>query len=145
MRLQDDMGTEHVFILDNCLYHPDLPVNLLSMRCLAEKFIDESGNSDKETCIEYQYLTYVLTWSFYTFKSFYQCTVMTNTTTNSSIIPYDDKELIAFEDSDDAINMLFKLCESILLKDAKGTTSEVTYLGSQLLDEILLQKGRNNN
>jgi hypothetical protein len=43
------MGTEHVFILDNCLYHPDLPTNLLSIRCLAEKFIDESGNPDEET------------------------------------------------------------------------------------------------
>jgi hypothetical protein len=49
VRLQDDMGTEHVFILDNCLYHPDSPINLLSTRCLAEKFIDGSGNPDKET------------------------------------------------------------------------------------------------
>jgi hypothetical protein len=47
--LQDDMGTEHVFILDNCLYHPDLPINLLSTRHLAEKFIDESGNPGEET------------------------------------------------------------------------------------------------
>jgi hypothetical protein len=60
-----------------------------------------------------------------------------NTTTNSNIIPYDDKELIAFEDdADNAINMLFMLCKSILLKDAKGTTSEVTYLGSQVSDEV---------
>ncbi len=48
IQLQDDMGTEDVFILDNCLYHPDSPVNLLSMRRLAEKFIDESGNPDKD-------------------------------------------------------------------------------------------------
>jgi hypothetical protein len=52
IRLQDDMDPEHVFILDNCLYHPDLPVNLLSTQRLAEKFIDESGNPDKETQIE---------------------------------------------------------------------------------------------
>jgi hypothetical protein len=64
-----------------------------------------------------------------TFKSFHQRTVMSDTTTNSNIILYDDKELIAFEDTDNAINMLFMLHESILLKDAKGTTSEVTYLG----------------
>jgi hypothetical protein len=31
------------------------------------------------------------------------------------------------------------------LKDAKGTTSEVTYLGSQLLDKVLLHKVRNKN
>jgi hypothetical protein len=80
-----------------------------------------------------------------TFKSFYQRTVMTDTTTNLNIIPYDDKELSAFEDTDDAINMLFMLHESILFKDVKGTTSEVTYLGSQLLDEVLLHKVRNKN
>jgi hypothetical protein len=70
------------------------------------------------------------------FKSFYQRTVMRNTTTNLNVIPYDDKELIAFKDADNAINMLFMLHKCILLKDAKGTVSEVTYLGSQLLDEV---------
>ncbi len=30
-----------------------------------------------------------------------------DTTINSNIIPYDDEELIAFEDTDNAINMLF--------------------------------------
>ncbi len=41
--------------------------------------------------------------------------------------------------------MLFMLHESILLKDEKGTTSEVTYLGSQLLDEVFLHNIRNKN
>jgi hypothetical protein len=80
-----------------------------------------------------------------TFESFYQRTVMTDTTTDSNITPYDDKVLIAFEDTDNGINILFMIQESILLKDAKGTTSEVTYLGSQLLDKVLLQKVRNKN
>ena len=62
---------------------------------------------------------------------------MTNTTTDSNVIPHDDKELIAFKDANNAINMLFMLHISILLKDAKGTTSEVIYLGSQLLDKVL--------
>jgi hypothetical protein len=70
---------------------------------------------------------------------------MMNTTTNSNVIPYDDKKLIAFEDADNAINMLFMLHKSILLKDAKGTTSEVTYLGSQVSDEVLQHKVRNKN
>jgi hypothetical protein len=70
---------------------------------------------------------------------------MMDTTTSSNITLYDDKELIAFEDTDNGINMLFMIQESILLKDAKGTTSEVTYLGSQLLDKVLLQKVRNKN
>jgi hypothetical protein len=64
LRLQDDMGTEHVFILDNCLYQPNSLVNLLSTRRLAEKFINENGNPDKETQIESQYSSHVLTWSF---------------------------------------------------------------------------------
>ncbi len=70
---------------------------------------------------------------------------MKNTTTNLNVIPYDDKELIAFKDADDAINMLFMLHKSILLKDVKGTTSEVTYLFSQLLDKVLWHKVRNKN
>jgi hypothetical protein len=49
IQLQDDMGNEHVFILDKCLYHPDSPINLLSTRCPAEKYFDKSGNPDKET------------------------------------------------------------------------------------------------
>jgi hypothetical protein len=70
---------------------------------------------------------------------------MTYTTTNSNIIPYDDKVLIAIEDTDNAINMLFMIHESILYKNAKETTSEVTYFGSQLLDKVLLHKVRNKN
>jgi hypothetical protein len=49
LQLQDDMGSEHVFILDNCLYHPNSPIKLLSTRCLEEKFINENGNPDEET------------------------------------------------------------------------------------------------
>jgi hypothetical protein len=41
--------------------------------------------------------------------------------------------------------MLFMLHESILLKDARGTMSEVTYLGSQLSDKVLRHKVRNTN
>jgi hypothetical protein len=55
-------------MLDNCLYHPDSPVNLLSTRWLAEKFIDSQGNPDKQTRIESRYSTHVLTWSFGNFK-----------------------------------------------------------------------------
>jgi hypothetical protein len=32
LHLNNDDGVKHIFILDNCLYHPDLPVNLLSTR-----------------------------------------------------------------------------------------------------------------
>ena len=68
LHLNDDDGMKHIFILDNCLYHPNSPVNLLSTRRLAEKFINENGNPDKQTRIESRYSTHVLTWSFGNFK-----------------------------------------------------------------------------
>ena len=68
IRLIDDAGTQNIFILDNCLYHPESRANLLSTRCLAEKFVNADGNPDKETCIESRYSTHVLTWSFGQFK-----------------------------------------------------------------------------
>ncbi len=40
IQLLDDNCTNRIFILDNCLYHPDSPVNLLSTRNLAEKYVD---------------------------------------------------------------------------------------------------------
>ncbi len=49
IRLIDDAGTQHIFILDNCLYHPSSPVYLLLMRRLAEKFLNADGNPDEET------------------------------------------------------------------------------------------------
>ncbi len=52
LHLNDNDGMKHIFILDNCLYHPNSPVNLLSTRRLAEKLIDENGNPDKQTRIE---------------------------------------------------------------------------------------------
>jgi hypothetical protein len=68
LHLNNDDGVKHIFILDNCLFHLDSPVNLLSTRRLAEKFINEQGNPDKQTRIESWYSTHVLTWSFGNFK-----------------------------------------------------------------------------
>ena len=52
IRLTDDDGKQHKFLLEGCIYHPDSPVNLLSTRRLAEKFLDDDGNPDKDTRIE---------------------------------------------------------------------------------------------
>ena len=68
LHLNNDNGVNHIFMLDNCLYHSDSPVNLLSIRRLTEKFINEQGNPDKETQIDSWYLTRILTWSFGNFK-----------------------------------------------------------------------------
>jgi len=173
--------------LDNCLYHPESPVNLLSTRRLAEKFLDADGNPDEETRIESRYSTHVLTWSFgqfkktfptpvsglpellfdegfRTYKSFcmqchssYMNTVTDLTPATSTkpahVIPFENQELVddSLDDSDDnAINkifnnMLFMLHENIILKDGKGITQEVTYLGPQFSDEIRQHKVQNKN
>jgi hypothetical protein len=68
LQLIDDDGQKHTFILDNCLFHPNSPVNLLSTQCLAEKFIDSNGYPDEQTQIELQYSTHTLIWSFGKFK-----------------------------------------------------------------------------
>ncbi len=62
VRLQslDDDITQHTFILNNCLFNPDSPVNLLLTRRLAEKFIDANRNPDEQTRIESRYSTHVL-------------------------------------------------------------------------------------
>jgi hypothetical protein len=49
LQLVDDDGQKHIFILDNCLFHPSSPVNLLSTRRLAEKFLDSNGYPDEQT------------------------------------------------------------------------------------------------
>jgi hypothetical protein len=58
----------------------------------------------------------------------------------SNIISFESQERFAdsLNDADnDAINMLH---ENITLKDGKGITQEVTYLGPQYSDEILQHK-----
>ena len=51
IHLINDEETQHIFVLDNCLYHPESPVNLLSRRRLAENFLNADGNPDEETSI----------------------------------------------------------------------------------------------
>jgi hypothetical protein len=66
----------------------------------------------------------------------------------SNIISFESQELSAdsLNDADkDAINMLFMLHESIILRDGKGITQEVTYLGPEYLDKILRHKVWNRN
>ena len=166
--------------MNNCLYHPESPVNLLSTRRLAEKFLNADGNLNKE--IKSRYSTHILTWSFGQFKKTFptpvsglpellfdkgfrayksfcmQChSSYTNavrdstseiSTKPSNVIPFESQGLVndSLDNSDDnAINklfnnMLFMLHENIILKDGKGITQEVSYLGPQFSDEILQHK-----
>ena len=47
LRLTDDEGEKHSFILSNVNFLPDSPVNLLSLRRLAELYPDSAGYPDK--------------------------------------------------------------------------------------------------
>jgi hypothetical protein len=78
--------------------------------------------------------------------------IVTNLTSETSkpsnIIPFESQEQSAdslHDTDDDTINMLFMLHENIILKDGKGITQEVTYLGPQYSDEILQHKVWNRN
>ncbi len=69
--------------------------------------------------------------------------LISETSKPSNIIPFETQELStdSLNDAyDNTINMLFMLHKNILLKDSKGITQEVTYLGPQYLDEILQHK-----
>ncbi len=166
LHLNND-DVKHILILDNCLYHPDLPVNLLSTRRLAEKFINEQGNPNEQTRTESRYLTHVLTWSFGNFKKTFPtplsgllkllfdegfqayksfCMHISSYATKdsnstSTFIPFEDDELLQqLPEDKDVINMLFMCNEAVIFKDGKGINREVTYLGPILSDGILKHK-----
>ena len=44
--ITDNEGAKHSFVLKNVNYLPNLPVNILSLRCLAELYPDDSGHPD---------------------------------------------------------------------------------------------------
>ncbi len=151
--LSNDSRVKHIFILDNCIYHPELPVNLLSTRRLAEKIIDEHGNPDKQTQIESRYSTHVLTWSFGNFKKTFPMPisglpellfdkgfwayksfcmqVLSYATTDKAantlnIITFDDNELqVLTPDEEEDINMLLKL---LFLRMEKGLSEKLLTL-----------------
>ncbi len=164
---------KHIFILDNCLYHLDLLVNLLLTRRLAEKFINAHGNPDEQTRIELQYSIHVLTWSFSNYKKTFPTPLsglpkllfdkgfqayksfciqislyaMTSDTTHpSNIIPFANnkvQQLMANDDED--TNMLFMSNETVMFKDGKGINQKGTYLGPNLTDGILKHKIQTRN
>jgi hypothetical protein len=172
LHLNDDDSVKHIFILDHCLYNPGLPVNLLSTRRLAGKFIDEQGNAKEQTKIESWYSTHVLTWSFrnfkktfptplsglpellfdegfHAYKSFCMQVLSYATTAEnrmSTFIQFDDDELLqqSAKDEED-INMLVMSNETVIFKDGKGINWEVTYPGPILSDGILKHKIRMQN
>ena len=63
---------------------------------------------------------------------------------SSNIIPFDNVKVQPIQASEDEeeINMLFMLDETILFKDEKGITREVTYLGPNLSEGVLKHRIR---
>ena len=64
LRLTDDEGATHSFEFTNVNYHPDSPVNLLSLRRLAELYPDATGHTDPNgTGIRSGFDNHVLFWN----------------------------------------------------------------------------------
>jgi hypothetical protein len=63
---------------------------------------------------------------------------------SSNTIPFDDNKVQPIQASQDEekINMIFMLNETILFKDGKGITREVTYLGPNLSERVLKHRIR---
>ncbi len=67
--LTDDEGVNHSFELDNVNYLPDSLVNLLSLRLLAEMYLDTSGHPDQNgTGIHSGYDNHIIFWNQEQFK-----------------------------------------------------------------------------
>ncbi len=86
---------------------------------------------------------------FHEYNSFFM-QVSSFATTNevqggsSNTFPFDDEKVQPIQASQDEekINMLFMLNETILFKDGKGITREVTYLGPNLSEGVLKHRIR---
>jgi hypothetical protein len=64
-----------------------------------------------------------------------------NDTADVNMIPFDEDEVhVANDPSDNDINTLFMLNESVIFKDGKGITCQVKYLGPHIVDKILNHK-----
>jgi hypothetical protein len=64
-----------------------------------------------------------------------------NDTADINMIPFDEDEVhVANDPSDDDINTLIMLNESVIFKDRKGITRQVNYLGPHIVDKTLKHK-----
>ncbi len=66
---------------------------------------------------------------------------------DANIIPFNDNEVqpVTDEVDDGQINMSFMINKTVIFKDGKGITQEITYLGPVLTDGILKHKIRTQN
>jgi hypothetical protein len=63
LRITDDEGAKHSFTLKNVNYLPNSPVNILSLRHLAELYPDDTGHPDQNgTGISSGYDNHTLYW-----------------------------------------------------------------------------------
>ena len=148
LRLIDDDDREHIFLLENCIFLPESPVNLLSTRRLAEKFLDADGNPDENTRINSGYSTHVLSWNFGKYKKTFPTPI--------SGLPelLFDKGFNKFQsfccavgdhvhiipDDDDHDDALFMMEESITFQDGAGESDTVKYLGPMTREGMVKHK-----
>jgi hypothetical protein len=80
--------------------------------------------------------------SFFTkISSFSKPVSSSNKTADVNVILFDDDEVhVANDPSDNDINTLFMLNESVILKDEKGITHQVNYLGPHITNTVLKHK-----
>jgi hypothetical protein len=73
--------------------------------------------------------------------SFVNSVFSSNDKADANVIPFNEDEVhVAYDPSDDDINTLFMLNESVISKDGKGITRQVIYLGPHIVDKILKHK-----
>jgi hypothetical protein len=74
-------------------------------------------------------------------SSFVNLVSSSNDTADVNVIPFDEDEVhVANDQSDNDINTLFMLNESVIFKKGKVITSQVNYLGPHIVDKVLKHK-----
>ncbi|KAL7547062.1 hypothetical protein ACHAWF_010384 [Thalassiosira exigua] len=152
IHLTDDDGKRHLFTLDNCIYMPDSPVNLLSTRRLAEKFLDAKGQPDEETRIESRYSTHVLHWCQGHFKKTFPTPISglpellfdegyTAFHSFASKVNAPSPHLIPFEEDEIVPDQsLFMQNESVIFNNGQGTVENAIYVGPEDYNGVLKHK-----
>jgi hypothetical protein len=163
----DDEGVEHTFTLNDCVYLPESPVNLLSTRRLSEQFPDQNGRVDRRgTGITSVFEEHALFWhgrkyhkTFRTANSglpeclFNTGFSMLDTYTSQVTRHYDDKVSWAFANEvkdkshvegdkieiglEDATSFLQGM--KLLYNDGSGTKDLVTFLGVDYVEDMQLK------
>jgi hypothetical protein len=74
-------------------------------------------------------------------SSFVNSVSSSNNKADVNVIPFNDDEVhVANDPSDNDINTLLMLHESVIFKDGQGIICQVNYLGPHIIDKVLKHK-----